>query len=277
MPKFEGEKLNDANWHTFSFGFLAFAKTRDTDGIYRGTDIAPTMGPNSRPAKAWASCSALAALDLIQSVDKDQYKHLRGIDNDAHTMWAKLELFHTSGDSSHDNLGLWNTFFAARYTDFSIPLKTHIGCILEIVEQLTNVFSDPPSNSQTIARILSSLPYPEFDEAVRFVTNHSSVDDAAWVIAHLLKEEAILRRAGRLSSSGSESTAFATSVIPIHCSNCHGVPRVENWGPPCHAEHTSGLNLDQKDSNVNKRGIEIWVCFKVRDKIKIDPKSELTR
>jgi hypothetical protein len=179
MPKFEGEKLNDANWRTFSFGFLAFARTRDTDGICRGTDIAPTTGPNSKLAKAWASRSALAASDLIQSVDKDQYKHLRGIDDDARTMWAKLELFHTSGDSSHDNLGLWNTFFAARYTDFSIPLKTHIGCILEIVEQLTNVFSDPPSNSQTIAHILSSLPYPEFDEAVRFVTNHSSVDDAA--------------------------------------------------------------------------------------------------
>ncbi|KAJ7898315.1 hypothetical protein B0H14DRAFT_2557348 [Mycena olivaceomarginata] len=120
--KYEGEKLNNDNWRFFSFGFLAFAKTRSTDGIYDRTDIKPTTGPNSKPVKAWVSRNALAAADLIAAADKEQYIHLRGIEDNTHKMWATLELFHTSGDESNNSLALWNVFCDTCYTDYSILL-----------------------------------------------------------------------------------------------------------------------------------------------------------
>ncbi|KAJ7170234.1 hypothetical protein C8R43DRAFT_944758 [Mycena crocata] len=219
MPEYKGEKLTDDNFNDFAFGFLAFAKTRETDGIYEGTDLEPSTGPNSKAVKAWRGRAALAAADLIASVDKKQFKHLRGIQDDAREMWTTLELFHTSGQASSDSLATWNAFFDAKYIDYSIPLKSHIGDILEIVDQLTNIFSDPPSPSQIIARILASLPSPEFDGALRTIKEHPKADNRAWVVGFILKEEYIIRRGGGLTPSLT-STVFATTAEAVVCSNC---------------------------------------------------------
>lgn len=218
MPKYEGEKLDDTNFRYFSFGYLAFAKTRGTDGIYDGTDLLPTTGHNSKAVKAWSGRAALAAADLIAAVDKEQYKHLRGIQDDPREMWSTLELFHTSGAAASDSLSTWNEFFNASYVDYSIALKSHIGHILELVDQLTTIFSDPPSPSQVIARILASLPSPEFDNAIRFVSSSSRVNDRAWVVGHLLKEEYIIRRAGGLAVLPNPHAMAAS--IAVECANC---------------------------------------------------------
>jgi hypothetical protein len=228
MPRYEGERLDDKNWNDFKFGFIAFAVTRGTDEIYDGTDTMPTSGPNSKAVKAWNGRAALAAADLIAAVGKEQYKHLRGLQGDAREMWTTLELFHGSGQAATDSLSVWNTFFEASYIDYNQPLKSHIGYILELVDRLTTIFSDPPSANQVLVRILSSLPSPEFDNAVRFVTTHANANDRSWVIAQLLKEEFIIRRGGGLIAP--IPSAMATTIptptspadaVPVRCSNCN--------------------------------------------------------
>ncbi|KAK6981271.1 hypothetical protein R3P38DRAFT_3115009 [Favolaschia claudopus] len=246
MPKYEGEKLNDENWRYFSFGFLAFARTRNTEGIYDGTDVKPLTGPNSKGVRGWESRAATAAADLIAAVDKEQYKHLRGVDGNACERWRTLELFHTSGDETQDSLTTWNAFSSAMYTDHSIPLKSFIGTILELADQLHTIFNDPPSDSQIIARILASLPFPQFDNAIRFINGDSRCDDRAWVIAELLKEERILRRSGQLTST---PPSIMTAVTPLQCSNCK---RRGHTHPDCF--HPGGGKEGQFPEWYNKRG-----------------------
>jgi hypothetical protein len=143
-------------------------------------------------------------------------------------MWTTLELFHGSGQAATDSLSVWNAFFEASYTDYNQPLKSHIGYILELVDRLTTIFSDPPSANQVLVRILSSLPSPEFDNAVRFVTTHANANDRSWVIAQLLKEEFIIRRGG--GHIAPIPSAMATTIptptspadaVPVRCSNCN--------------------------------------------------------
>ncbi|KAJ7182455.1 hypothetical protein C8R43DRAFT_1116101 [Mycena crocata] len=62
MPEYKGEKLADDKFNDFAFGFLAFTKTRETDGIYEGTGLEPSTGPNSKAVKANSS-SIFAVLD----------------------------------------------------------------------------------------------------------------------------------------------------------------------------------------------------------------------
>ncbi|KAJ7119220.1 hypothetical protein C8R43DRAFT_1152409 [Mycena crocata] len=238
MTKYDGEKHDNDNHYDWAFCFLAIARTKDTEGIYLGTDTRPTSGPNSRPVKAWDKRAAVAAADLIAAVEKTQFVHLRGIETDPRAMWETLELFHATGQAINDDLSTWNEFHAARYTDYTrIALKTHIGYILEISERLGKLHADPPSDKQIISRILSSLPTPEFDAAIRFISSHSSRSDRTFVVGHLLKEEFIIRRGGGLGGLLDGSTpsvpdsahAFQATtsnpntpapVVQVECSNC---------------------------------------------------------
>ncbi|KAJ7729199.1 hypothetical protein B0H16DRAFT_1587455 [Mycena metata] len=231
-------ELTDNNHYRWSFAFRAFAKTQGTKELYLGEWTCPTTGPTSKGVKAWQAKAALAAADLIAAVEESQYVHLRGMEEDPAAMWANLLLVHTTDQAATDTLTASSAFHDAKYTNFSIHLKTHIGNILEITDQLTTIFHDPPSPDQVIARILSSLPTPEFDDAIRFITTSTRVSDRTWVTAHLLKEEFILRRKGvlggvipddgsglKFASAMHATTAAAAAstpatVVPVTCSNC---------------------------------------------------------
>jgi hypothetical protein len=221
MPKFDGEKLNDVNHYTWAFAFTAYARTRRTAGLLDGSEGMPLSGPNSKAVKAWQAKANMASADIIAAIEPAQYMHVRGIEHDPLLMWTTLELFHSNGQARTDSLSTWNEFFFAKYTDYSIPLKTHLGNILAIVDRLQNIFSDPPSNPQIIARILASVPSPEFDNAIRYIEGNPRVSDRSFVIAQLLKEEFVIRRAGRLSPKTVDSShAFHTDSKQPRCSNC---------------------------------------------------------
>ncbi|KAK6984320.1 hypothetical protein R3P38DRAFT_3232091 [Favolaschia claudopus] len=79
---------------------------------------------------------------------------------------------------------------------------------------------NPPSESQIIARILASLPFPQLDSIVRFIKNDSRSADRIWVMAELLKEERILRRSGQLIPAVSAPPSAMAAVTPVQCSNC---------------------------------------------------------
>ncbi|KAJ7587739.1 hypothetical protein C8J56DRAFT_890625 [Mycena floridula] len=183
------------------------AKTKEYKDILLGVELIPTMGA--------------------------KHAHLRGLEDDTPAMWSALALFHDSGSTSSDLLSAWNKFHTANYTNHSIPLKAHISNIIEIAGRLKSLFSSPPTEEQIIARILSSLPFPKFDDILRVITDHPKIDDRAWVVGRLLKEEMVIRRKGGLGGFITEdgqthalaATSNSTPVLSPNnrpcCSNCH--------------------------------------------------------
>ncbi|KAK6977116.1 hypothetical protein R3P38DRAFT_3126072 [Favolaschia claudopus] len=129
------------------------------------------------------------------------------------------------------------------------------GCqvdVGQIEKQLNTIFDDPPSDSQIIARILASLPAPQFDNAIRFINGHAASDDytRSWVIAELLREERILRRDGGLPATPlSTPPNVMTAVTPVQCSNCK---RRGHSHPDCF--HPGGGKEGQFPAWYNKRG-----------------------
>ncbi|KAJ7589149.1 hypothetical protein C8J56DRAFT_1048778 [Mycena floridula] len=127
-------------------------------------------------------------------------------------------------------MSVWNEFYSTDYTDYRIPLKTHLGTITEIAGRLSDIFSDPPSPEQIIARILSSLPIPEFNDIRRTLIDHPQGKDLIFVTHRLLQEEMSLRLEGKLvyhapnalhvHTSTNNTPSTSASSVPRHCSNC---------------------------------------------------------
>ncbi|KAJ7750705.1 hypothetical protein DFH07DRAFT_961303 [Mycena maculata] len=186
---------------------------------------------------AWEKSAAAAAAELVAAVNDSQSVHLRGIKQDPRAMWETLELVHRSGKAKNNSLSTWNEFHITQYTNYSIPLKAHIGGILEISNRLRDLFPDPPSNKQIIARILSSLPR-DFDQAVNAISDHSNRDDRNYVVGRILRGKfTICRNGGLAVTFPGQTSALATTITiePVVCSNCcrgHSLEQCFHKGGP---------------------------------------------
>ncbi|KAJ7586533.1 hypothetical protein C8J56DRAFT_1084980 [Mycena floridula] len=154
-----------------------------------GLTACPPAVPIAAQRK-WDVKAAAAAADLIESLGDDQIAHIKDIRTDPHGMWQRLELFHTSGRAANDKLSTWKQFFSIQYTDYLVELKDHIGGLIEITGRLAD-FEAPLelSPSMVIARIISSLPRPEFSDIIKRLDTDSRNAERDYVIGRLLKEE----------------------------------------------------------------------------------------
>ncbi|KAJ7585471.1 hypothetical protein C8J56DRAFT_123850 [Mycena floridula] len=217
-----GPPLDDFNYRGWSYRFEAQARAKGYDKIISGEEEEPGTGHNSKLWKSYSQRNKLASADIIAAVTDGQHIHLRGHEASASEMWASLKLYHESGSVTSDVITAWNEFYTATYIDYRIPLKTHLGNIAEIAGRLADIFSDPPSDEQIIARMLSSLPIPEFKNARRYLLDHSQGKHRPFVVRHLLEEELYLRQEGKLvyHAPNALMTHSSTSVPRPRCSNC---------------------------------------------------------
>ncbi|KAJ7587831.1 hypothetical protein C8J56DRAFT_942691 [Mycena floridula] len=223
-----GPPLDDFNYRGWAYRFRAQARAKGYEDIITGKEEEPTTGHNSKLWKSWSQRNKVASADIIAAVTDGQHIHLRSHEDSAYDMWASLKLYHESGSVSSDVMSVWNEFYTASYTDFRIPLKTHLGTIAEIAGRLADIFSDPPSDEQIIARMLSSLPIPEFNDIRCTLLDHSQGKDRVFVTRRLLQEEMSLRLSGKLTyqaphalhTTMTNNPSTSSTLPQPRCSNC---------------------------------------------------------
>ncbi|KAJ7573508.1 hypothetical protein C8J56DRAFT_891222 [Mycena floridula] len=224
MVRRESTQLGNSNWDSYSIRHLAAAGPKGFEPFLLGLTTRPPAVPIAAQRK-WDVKAAAAAADLIESLGDDQIAHIKDIRTDPRGMWQRLELFHTSGRAANDKLSTWKQFFSIQYTDYSVELKDHIGGLIEITGRLAD-FEAPLelSPSMVIARILSSLPRPEFSDIIKRLDTDSRNAERDYVIGRLLKEEGDLRRDGFLQTHDHSTRALAVMTpeqrLSMQCSNC---------------------------------------------------------
>ncbi|KAJ7577111.1 hypothetical protein C8J56DRAFT_899208 [Mycena floridula] len=150
-----GPPLDDFNYHDWSYRFWAQARAKGCEDIITGKEEELTTGHNSKLWMSWLQRNKVASADIIAVVTDSQHIHLCSHEDSAYDMWASLKLYHESGSVSSDVMSVWNEL--ASYTDFQIPLETHLGMIAKIAGRLADIFSDPLGLLPDLGNLLPHL------------------------------------------------------------------------------------------------------------------------
>jgi hypothetical protein len=190
MTKPDYYKLSEVptpNYDAWEFRTRISAKSKGLLDTIFGDDTEPSTGHNSKGWKAWKARQDSAAELIVKSLGDDQLVHVRGLEDDPKLMWERLRTVHEKTGTG-SALGLWKSFHNLMYTDFSVPLRTHIGILRAYAEQLDRLHKDKPSDTQIISRILSSLP-SSYSTIIKILDSHPIGTNVDYVVERLLTEE----------------------------------------------------------------------------------------
>ncbi|KAE9387480.1 hypothetical protein BT96DRAFT_948331 [Gymnopus androsaceus JB14] len=128
---------------------------QDVDLI--GTPVEPelTVGRNTKTWKAWKMKRDMAASIIVESLDTDQYIHIKGIDDDPLAMMETLRKYHTV-KALGSLTSIYRKMMHTQKKD-NISIENHIKTIRQYGDLLESL-GEPISPILIIACILSTLP-----------------------------------------------------------------------------------------------------------------------
>jgi len=223
MEKHDIYKLSETptpNYNAWEFRTRISAKSKGLLGTILGTDDELATGHSTKGRKAWRARLEAAAELLVKALDDDQLIHIRGLDSEPALMWERLCVVHEKTGVTGSATDLWSRFHTVTYTDLETPLHTHISMICSYAEALDHLHNDKPSDTQTIARIFTSLP-PSYSTIIKILKLHENANDIEFIVERILSEETAQKTTTVISPADSVCALFVsrTSKTSIICEN----------------------------------------------------------
>jgi hypothetical protein len=258
-------KLDEQNYHTWSFKVQMILEEKDLWDVVNGDDERPST---SEMKKAWDKRSRKALAIICLAISDSQLVHVRHCKT-AREAWVRLSEVHQARGLAA-RLFLRRKFFTLQMAS-GTAMQDHIAKVTMMAEQLSAIGA-PVQQEDIVMVLLCSLP-ADFDNLI--VSLESRADDLTveFVASRLLHAE--IRRAETSSTTGVQDNAFVTKehrrknggkgITKGNCYNCgkpgHFAKECRQKNPKRNNIRASAATMEESHLFVSTIGRGLMECW----------------